>query len=163
MTNPFGESGLERKKIRFTGLLPALMTCLLLVACAGSPPAPVEDLGEVDREVRQPAQEESEGVQVFPLQNPAVKELLAKAGEAEDQGRYDDAGLLLERALRIQPRDPELLQQMAEVQLVERNPGALPLGFWPCPTTRARFASSAAKGEPLTQWTYGLQLPAVTG
>ena len=63
----------------------------------------------------------SEGVQVFPLQNPAVKELLAKAGVAEDDGRYDDAALLLERALRIQPRDPELLQQMAEVQLRQRD------------------------------------------
>jgi tetratricopeptide (TPR) repeat protein len=96
----------------------ALTASVFLAACASSPPAPVEDLSEeVESEVREPAQQQSEGVQVFPLQNPAVKTLLAEAGEAEDQGRYEDAALLLERALRIQPRDPELLQQMAEVQL----------------------------------------------
>ncbi len=106
---------------KFAAVWLALLLAVLLGACASSPPAPVEDRSEVEREVREPAQEESEGVQVFPLQNPAVKTLLAEAGEAENQGRYDDASLLLERALRIQPRDPELLQQMAEVQLRKRD------------------------------------------
>lgn len=108
-------------KRKFAAIWLAWLFAVLLGACAGSPPAPVEDRSEVEREVREPAQEESAGVQVFPLQNPAVKTLLAEAGEAENQGRYDDAALLLERALRIQPRDPELLQQMAEVQLRKRD------------------------------------------
>ncbi len=56
-------------------------------------------------------------MQVFPLQNPAVKELLADAGTAESAGDYGQAATLLERALRIQPRDPEILQSLAEVQL----------------------------------------------
>lgn len=103
--------------MRSARLAGAVLATLLLAACASSPPAPVEERADVERDVRQPAQKDSEGVQVFPLQNPAVKNLLAEAGEAENQGRYDDASLLLERALRIQPRDPELLQQMAEVQL----------------------------------------------
>ena len=94
---------------------------LFLAACAATAPAPVEDRNEVDREVRQPAQEESAGVQVRPLQNPAVVELLAQAGDAEKQGNYDDAALLLERALRIQPHDPELLQQMAEIQIRQKD------------------------------------------
>jgi tetratricopeptide (TPR) repeat protein len=101
-----------------------LAMAVLLVACAGlppPPPAPVEDRSEVEEEVRQPAEDDSGGVQVFPLQNPAVKTLLAEAGQAENQGRYDDAALLLERALRIQPRDPELLQQMAEVQVHKQD------------------------------------------
>ena len=95
---------------------------LLLSACAGySPaPAPVED-EEVESRVREPASQESEGVQVFPLQNPAVKELLADAGNAETEGDYNQAMVLLERALRIQPRDPEILQQMAEVQLQRKD------------------------------------------
>ena len=67
--------------------------------------------------VREPARQDSAGVQVFPLQNPAVKELIADAGAAESAGDYGQAAVLLERALRIQPRDPELLQSMAEVQL----------------------------------------------
>jgi tetratricopeptide (TPR) repeat protein len=67
--------------------------------------------------VREPAKQDSEGIQVFPLQNPAVKELLANADAAESAGDYSQAATLLERALRIQPRDPEILQSLAEVQL----------------------------------------------
>ena len=49
------------------------------------------------------------------------KELLADAGQAETGGDYDQASVLLERALRIQPRDPEILQHMAEVQLRKKD------------------------------------------
>ncbi len=61
------------------------------------------------------------GVQVFPMQNPAVKDLLADASSAESVGDYNKAASLLERALRIEPRDPEILQDMAEVQLKNRD------------------------------------------
>ena len=94
---------------------------LLLGACAGAPPPPRDGSApsstDVNSQVRQPAQQQSSGVQVYPLQNPAVKSLIAEAREAEAAGDYDRAAVALERALRIQPRDPELLQQMAEVQL----------------------------------------------
>ena len=53
----------------------------------------------------------------IPCQNKAVVELMEKATEAEKSGRMDEAAAFLERAMRIQPRNPELLQQMAEVQL----------------------------------------------
>lgn len=102
--------------------LAAAVAALALSACAGwTPPAEVErpeaPEEEVESRVREPARQDSAGVQVFPLQNPAVKELLADAGAAESAGDYGQAAVLLERALRIQPRDPELLQNMAEVQL----------------------------------------------
>jgi tetratricopeptide (TPR) repeat protein len=87
-----------------------------LTACASRPPAPVEER-EVETRVREPARQDARGVQVFPLQNPAVKELLADAGRAESSGHYDQAAALLERALRIQPADPEILQSLAEVNL----------------------------------------------
>ncbi|HKJ18962.1 MAG TPA: tetratricopeptide repeat protein [Xanthomonadales bacterium] len=112
---------MERKRTEILKLVSTLLVTLLLASCAATPPAPVEDRDEVEEEVRQPAQKDSAGVQVRPLQNPAVIELLAQAGDAEDQGRYDDATVLLERALRIQPHDPELLQQMAEVQLQQKD------------------------------------------
>ena len=51
------------------------------------------------------------------LKTMIKKELLADADAAETAGDYGQAAVLLERALRIQPRDPELLQSMAEVQL----------------------------------------------
>ena len=130
--NHSGGSGLERKikflnMAKFNYLLVRHhaicgLICLMLVlsACSGYRPAPVAGR-EVESRVRVPASQESEGVQVFPLHNPAVRELLAEAGSAEITGDYDQAGVLLERALRMQPRNPEILQQMAEVQLQKRD------------------------------------------
>jgi tetratricopeptide (TPR) repeat protein len=90
----------------------------LLAACASQPPAPVEDRS-VAEQVRAPAPaaEDPRGLQVYPLRNPAVTELTEAARSAEAENDLDRATILLERALRIEPRDPELLQYMAEVQL----------------------------------------------
>jgi Tfp pilus assembly protein PilF len=82
----------------------------------------------VQKQVREPARRDSAGVQVYPLQNPAVKALLSDAASAESQGDYDAAASLLERAMRIQPKDPEVLQAMAEVQL-HRQDYQQALGF----------------------------------
>jgi tetratricopeptide (TPR) repeat protein len=100
-------------------ILPAavLISCLASACTGWSPSAPDAGKNVVDTDVRTPASQDSAGVQVFPLQNPAVKELLADASSAESVGDYGKAAVLLERALRIEPRDPEILQSMAEVQL----------------------------------------------
>ncbi len=111
MKNQIGESGLTGIRLFVVGLVTAL-----LVACSAGTPAPVEDR-EVDTRVRAPAKQDSAGVQVFPLQNPAVIQLAEDARRAEHAGDFDQAAVFLERALRIQPRDPELMQHMAEVQL----------------------------------------------
>lgn len=107
--------------------LSVLAGTLLLVACTASSPAPVEDR-EVETRVRAPAREGNSGIQVYPLKNPAVAELTADAQRAEAAGDFEQATVLLERALRIQPRDPELLQHMAEVQ-VERQAWDQALSF----------------------------------
>jgi len=101
-------------------VLAALAAVLLLTACASGPPAPVEER-EVETRVRAPARQDSEGVQVYALKNPAIEQLSADASAAENAGRFDQAAVLLERALRIQPRNPELLQHMAEVQLQKQD------------------------------------------
>lgn len=93
-----------------------LLAALLLTACASQAPAPIEDR-ELEERVRTPAREDAAGVQVYPLKNPAVAELTEQAERAEAAGDLDQAAVFLERAMRIQPRDPELLQHMAEVQL----------------------------------------------
>ena len=93
---------------------------LALAACTSQSPAPVEDR-EIDNRVRTPARQDSAGVQVFPLQNAAVVELTEQAAVAENAGELDQAAVLLERALRIQPRDPKILQHMAEVQLQKKD------------------------------------------
>ena len=85
---------------------PARLGTLLAVFLGGcvTAPAPVDDR-EIDTRVRQPAQQDSAGVQVFPLENPAVTELMADASTAEQNGQLEQASMYLERALRI-PRTP---------------------------------------------------------
>lgn len=107
--------------------LSVLLVLALLAACASreqpapvTQPAPVQDR-TVQEKVREPAQQQRGGVQVYPLQNPAVKELLNQAEDSEAVGDFEAAAVSIERALRIQPRDPELLQRMAEVQLHKKD------------------------------------------
>jgi len=102
-----------------TRLLAFLIT-LLLAACSTQQPAPIKDK-EIDSRVRAPATEDSAGVQVYSLQNPAVKELTSQALVAERAGELDQASGYLERALRIEPRDPQLLQHMAEIKLQKED------------------------------------------
>ena len=97
-----------------------LSITLLMVACSSQTPAPVEER-EVTTRVRAPASEESAGVQVYSLQNPAVKQLTAQAEGAEQKGDLDLATGYIERALRIQPQDPQLLQHMAELKLQKED------------------------------------------
>jgi tetratricopeptide (TPR) repeat protein len=123
--NRSGENSLARRTEaarRLQIMLAALAAASLLTACAGwTPTAQPGAPAPVDSGVSTPAGQENAGVQVFPLQNPAVKELLADASSAESVGDYGKAAVLLERALRIEPRDPEILQSMAEVQLQSRD------------------------------------------
>jgi len=104
-----------KTKISYLGIV---LVLLLLVGCSTQPP--VED-HEVDTRVRAPASKESAGVQVYSLQNPAVKQLTSQAEGAERAGDLDQAGSYLERALRIQPRDPQVLQYMAEIKLQKED------------------------------------------
>jgi tetratricopeptide (TPR) repeat protein len=103
-------------KIKPSGLL----VLLLMAGCSYQPTSPVEE-GEVEARVRTPAGEDSAGVQVYSLQNPAVRQLTAQAQGAEREGNLDQATSYLERALRIDPKDPQLLQHMAEVQLQKKD------------------------------------------
>ena len=112
----YGESGLDAKIRPLVFLI-----VLLLAACSTTQqPAPIKDK-EIDSRVRAPATKDSAGVQVYSLQNPAVKELTAQALVAERAGELDQASGYLERALRIEPRDPQLLQHMAEIKLQKED------------------------------------------
>ena len=95
-----------------------VMAALAMVACAWQPPA--DDRATAER-VRAPAAEPSRGLQVYPLQNPAVAELTAAAEQAERDNDLERAAGLLERALRIEPRDPQVLQHLAEIRLSQGN------------------------------------------
>jgi Tfp pilus assembly protein PilF len=90
---------------------------LLLAACAAAPPAPDERRTVEDR-VRAPALENDDAaLQVYTLRNPAVESLERQARAAETDGDLARAEQYLERALRIDGRDPAALQLMAEIQL----------------------------------------------
>jgi tetratricopeptide (TPR) repeat protein len=52
-----------------------------------------------------------------PSHNTAVQALVNKAHSQAAAGRMDAAGANLERALRIEPRDPVLWQELARVRL----------------------------------------------
>lgn len=96
----------------------------LLAACAtpNRPPVVIEERSiDIERQVRQPAQVEGAGLQVLPLQNPGVRDLVNQAERAENTGDLNQSSIFLERALRIQPRDPELLQRIAEVKLQQKS------------------------------------------
>lgn len=101
---------------RYPVLGVATLTLLMLSACA--PWQPALDDPDIAEQVRAPeGGQESRGLQVYPLRNSAVRELERAAEAASSDGDYDRAEALLERALRIEDRDPELLQRMAELQL----------------------------------------------
>ncbi len=94
----------------------SVLMFLTLAGCSNYPSTPAEDR-EVNTRVRVPASQDSAGVQVYSLQNPAVRQLSTQAEDAEKKGDLAQASGYLERALRIQPRDPQLLQHMAEIKL----------------------------------------------
>ena len=113
--------------VRTTGiknmrLVAILLLSMLLSACAGSSkPAQSSPGNGLQTEVRDAASRESAGIQVQPLQNPAVRQLLASAQASESAGQLEQASQMLERALRIEPRDPEVLQRLAEIRLQQQD------------------------------------------
>ena len=96
-----------------------------LTACASAPP-PVPAPGQdrvVEERVRAPSAGSGEELQVFGVRNPAVVALGRDARAAEEKQDLERAEMLLERALRIDGRDPAILQQMAEIQLARGRLG----------------------------------------
>jgi len=80
-------------------MLLALITVFFLSGCTMMPPtAPPE-----------------------PSSNTAVLALLNKAHDQTAAGRLDAAGANLERALRIEPRNPILWQELARIRLNQRQ------------------------------------------
>ena len=89
------------------------MTVLLLLAgCASAPgpePAPVE---QAPRPVPAPAEQPP-----APRENVAIAGLVESARADAAAGRLATAAASLERALRIEPKNPRLWQELARVRL----------------------------------------------
>lgn len=73
------------------------------------------------QQIRDQAQADAVGLQVFTLRDPVVTELAEAALLAEQRGELDRAERLLERALGLAPEDPELYQQLAELRLTQQR------------------------------------------
>lgn len=71
----------------------------------------MRNIPEVDAENAQ--------LEVSPLQDPAVQILMQHATVLRERGDVDGAIKTLEQALAITPGDPEVLQEMAELQLLD--------------------------------------------
>jgi Tfp pilus assembly protein PilF len=74
---------------------------LLLASCAAPSPAPVEE----------PAKPQA------PQETVAVAGLMESARSDAAAGRFANAAASLERALRLEPRNPRLWQELARVRL----------------------------------------------
>ena len=85
-----------------------LFLVLLLTGCAQAPaPAPTPEPPPVTETPIRPAPQES----------VAIAGLLNSARSDSAAGRLTNAAATLERALRIEPRNPRLWQQLARVRL----------------------------------------------
>lgn len=89
---------------------------LLTAGCA----APVRDQAPADAEpaATRPAPTSTRSA---PLNSPAVVELSTQAREALADSRHDHAAQLLERAIRIEPRNGALWHELARVRFQQGN------------------------------------------
>lgn len=95
---------------------------LLLAGCATAPvptPAPMFDLRAAVQAVRAAGEAESTELDVQPLRDPEVGDLREQAVAHEAAGRLDAAARALDEALRIGPLDPVVLQERAELALLQ--------------------------------------------
>ncbi|WP_144409218.1 tetratricopeptide repeat protein [Pseudoxanthomonas suwonensis] len=108
----------------FPTRIPAVaMLCLLLSACgtAVQAPAPVPgpSLQERLAAVHAAAGVDDTELDVQPLRDPQVEDLREKAARALAAGQVADAAEALNQALLIVPEDPAVLQERAEVALLQ--------------------------------------------
>jgi tetratricopeptide (TPR) repeat protein len=109
---------------RFAMRTTALSTLLLALAACSPPPdeppattrvaAPKRDLVA---EVRAQGADAPDSLDVQPLRDPQVEDLLAAAARHENAKAFDEADAAITKALTLVPNDPELLQHRAEIAL----------------------------------------------
>lgn len=112
------------KDFRFVG---AAMVATLVAACAvmqePAPPAVVESTTPEQRvaAIRAAAGVDDKELTVQPLRDPQVEDLREAAGKAVAARDYAAAAEALNQAILIVPEDPAVLQERAEVALLQRD------------------------------------------
>ncbi|HEY5994910.1 MAG TPA: tetratricopeptide repeat protein [Gallionellaceae bacterium] len=126
-----------------------LISVLLLAGCASvtKTPEPASTTPTTTTPVEQPAAAETfviEPVQRASMsENRAVVSLLEQAQAESGAGKHEAAGASLERALRIEPRNPWLWNELAQVRLAE--------GQYAQAITLARKSNSFSGGKRRVQ------------
>ena len=112
---------------RFAMRLPIAAFALALAACSPPPdetpattkgPTPKRDLVA---EVRAQGADAPDSLEVQPLRDPQVEDLIATATRQENARKFKDADAAIARALQITPDDPALLQHRAEIALARAD------------------------------------------
>jgi hypothetical protein len=92
-----------------------VLAVVVLAGCAHAPPPP--DTAGAVAAIRALGAHYESSVQVNPVRDPAVDGFLATAHAREAQGDFGAARVAIDKALRIAPRAPDLLQYAAELAI----------------------------------------------
>jgi len=95
-----------------TGLLAGCGMFTTTPPPASPPPLPTYDQVAA---IRAAGDREKSVIDVSPLRDPGISSLQETARRDEQAGRFADAAATLDRALKLNPESPDLLQERAEV------------------------------------------------
>jgi tetratricopeptide (TPR) repeat protein len=101
-----------------------LVVALVATACGTAPPVqrwvgPAPEA--LVAEIRAAGKAAPDELDVQPLRDPMVEDLRVQAVAAERAQRHADAAAALDKALAISPDDPALLQERAEVAVLQQD------------------------------------------
>lgn len=99
--------------------------CLVLLASCSSAPSTSEWRGpspeELVGEIRAAGAAAPGELDVQPLRDPMVEDLRAQASRLEQRKLYSDAASALDKALKLSPEDPALMQERAEIAVLQKD------------------------------------------
>ena len=108
----------------------AVVAAVLLAACATpqppAGPAPLTDAtpAQMVATIRATAGDGEDELAVQPLRDPQVEDLRERAARLESQGQLAEAVVALDQAIAIVADDPALLQERAELALLQGDHAA---------------------------------------
>lgn len=109
----------------FTPFMPAALAGALLAACAQPmPEAPrpsVKSSAAMVADIQAAGERDKSVINVHPLSDPAIDALQDAARDDERNGQYDAAAAKLDRALKLSPDSPGVLQDRAELAIYMGN------------------------------------------
>ena len=104
----------------------AAIAAVVVTACGSTPPGPEKPQpltsatpAQMVQAIRASAGDGDGELAVQPLRDPMVDDLRHRAERLETEGRLDDAAAALDQALGIVSDDPALLQERAEIAVLQ--------------------------------------------